>query len=61
MEFLGGHHSNNRNASTKENTPFGVAQSPDPKVLWPGVRSVKHGSPEKMNEPKQFCKEEWSG
>lgn len=30
-------------------------------ILWPGVRSTKHsGPPEKMNEPKQFCKEERS-
>lgn len=43
----------------KKKAPFGVAQSPDLEMLWCCVRSAKHsGPPEKINEPKQFCKEE---
>lgn len=39
---------------------YGVAQSPDLEMLWPGVWSAKYSSPEKMNEPKRFCKAERS-
>ena len=51
-------------ASTVENTPSGVAQSPDLnpfEMPWHDLKSSVHtGHSKNIAELKQLCKEEWS-
>jgi hypothetical protein len=55
---------NNRMASTEENTPSGVAQSPDLnpiEMLWYDLKRAVHTRhPKNIAELKQVCEEEWS-